>query len=140
MIEPLPAPPALRGGPRRVESSERARDLARVTEPGESGGERSVASALQRTYSAGQRLLLDRAELLVRDARQQFVVVARGVLLAGLGGAVALAGWIALMSATVLWLSTSLSVPESIAAVGGANLAIAAVLVWGGSRLIRWGE
>jgi hypothetical protein len=139
VIESLPAPPALRGGPRRVESSERARQLARATEQG-ADGERSVASALQRTYSVGQRLLLDRAELFVRDARDQFVGVGRGVLLAGLGGGVALAAWIALMGATVLWLSTSFSVPESIATVGGVNLAIAAVLVWGASRAIRSGS
>jgi hypothetical protein len=144
VIESLPIPPPRAAGSRRLlessESTDRVRDVARLEVRDGSRGGRSVASALQRTYTAGQQLLLDRTELLIRDAQQQLTVVARGVLLTGIGALVAAVGWLALMSASVLWLRTWWSLPESIAAVAAANLTIACVLVWRGSRAIGSGE
>jgi hypothetical protein len=140
VIESLPIPPPRTADPRRLTENDRVRDVARLEVRDRSRGERSVASALQRTYTAGQQLLLDRTELLIRDAQQHFAVVAKGVLLTGIGALVAAVGWLALMSASVLWLRTWCSLPESIAAVAGANLAIACVLVWRGSRAIGSGE
>lgn len=152
MIESLPIPPPRGAEPRRLPENDRVRDVARLEVRDRSHdvarlevrdrsrGERSVASALQRTYTAGQQLLLDRTELLIRDAQQHFTVVAKGVLLTGIGALVAAVGWLALMSASVLWLRAWFSLPESIAAVAGVNLVIACVLVWRGSRAIGSGE
>jgi hypothetical protein len=138
VIESLPVPPPRTSDDRRLESSDRVRDLARL-ELRDGSRERSVARDLQRAYSAAQQLLLDRTELLVRDAREQLAAVARGALLTGLGGLVGLVGWLALMSAAVLWLRASLSLAESIAAVAAVHLTIASLLVWRGSRAIGSG-
>jgi hypothetical protein len=138
VIESLPAPPPRATDERRLGSSDRVRELARL-ELRDGSREGSVAGALQRAYSAGQQLLLDRTELLLRDAQRQFATVARGVLLTGLGGLLAVVGWLALMSAAVLWLRPSLSVAEGIAAVAAVHLTIASLLVWRGSRAMGSG-
>lgn len=94
--------------------------------------ESSLVDALSRVMEAGQRVLVDRVELVLAEAR--------GALYASLGDAslagfavffLLLPGWLAALALAVFWLGQRWSFEASLAALSLAQLVLGvAVLTW----------
>jgi hypothetical protein len=87
--------------------------------------ESSIGDALERTYEAGQSLIVQRIDLLVAESK--LLAQSGGMLV--LGVVVALAGWLYLMQGVIDGLAQHLPRFAVELGVGFAHLAIAAVVV-----------
>ncbi len=90
----------------------------------------TVIESMGNAYGAGQRLILDRIELLVLQATETSARFARTGALAASGVALVGLGWMCLVGAALAWLAPSWSWPVALGfagmmhvAAGGAFLA-----------------
>lgn len=99
--------------------------------------ESSLVDALTRGIEAGQRLIIDRIELLRLDALELLGRAERGGLLIVFGAMLAMVGWIGIGAAVVVWLTAYLTPAASAAIVGAIHLAAGATLAGAGIHYAR---
>ena len=89
--------------------------------------EPSVASAIVEVLDAGQRVVLDRIELLALEARAAGAgaIASLAFLMCGLG--LLLVGWVAANALVIVLIARTWTPAEGIALVAGVNLAAGAV-------------
>ncbi len=97
----------------------------------------STASALAHVFEAGQRVVIDRIDLALLEARFVADRSIRGALLLGLGAFLAAVGWCALSAVAILLLAPRLEMIVSLAIVGAANGSLGAVCLAAGGRHTR---
>jgi hypothetical protein len=88
--------------------------------------EPTVGAALERTYEAGQSLIVRRLDLLVAESK----LLAQSGALALIGGVIALLGWILLVQGAVDGLSQRFPRYAVELGVGLVHLALAAMLLF----------
>lgn len=88
--------------------------------------EPSIGGALERTFEAGQSLVVRRIDLLVTEAK----VLAQSGAMVVLGAVVGLIGWIYLVNGAIEGLATRYPRFAVVLAAGGIHLVIAALLVF----------
>ena len=88
---------------------------------------------MTRVLDAGDRLLVERLELLRTEVRGDMVRALAGSGLAVAGGLLLLAGWGVLMAALVVGLAAVVSTAGALGLVGGLHFVVGAGLLWAGS-------
>lgn len=95
-----------------------------------------VGEAISRVAEAGQNLVVDRLDLLKVEAKaalDEKVTAAteagKAVGLGAAGALIATAGWCTVMVAVGWWLSRLITVPGSIALIGGAHLLVGLIVL-----------
>jgi hypothetical protein len=98
----------------------------------ESERESSLVEALSRVMEAGQRVLVDRVELVVVEARSALQAMAGDAALAGFAVLfLLLPAWLCALALAALWLGARWSLEASLAALALAQLALGAgLLAW----------
>jgi hypothetical protein len=98
----------------------------------ESERESSLVEALSRVLEAGQRVLVDRLELVLAEARGALQGVAGDATLAGFAVLfLLLPAWLSALALAALWLGARWSLEASLAALALAQLALGAgILAW----------
>jgi hypothetical protein len=103
----------------------------------ETASEPSVVSAFGRAVEAGQRLLVNRMDLIRLDILDLIARTQRGAVLIIFGAVVTMAGWLAISVAAVLVMERSLPLPLSAALAGVGNAVLGAALVAAGIQRTR---
>ncbi len=83
----------------------------------------TVVEAVERAYGAGQRLVVDRIDLLTLQATETWERLVRRGKSAAIGVALAGLGWLCLVGALLSWLSAVWSWPSALALVGTLHVA-----------------
>ncbi|MBK7974908.1 MAG: phage holin family protein [Deltaproteobacteria bacterium] len=89
----------------------------------------SVSDAIEQAYGAGQRLVVDRIDLLALQAAETWGDLTRGGSFAVAGGVVTALGWCCVVGALLAWLGPMWSWPLALALVGALHLAAGLALV-----------
>jgi hypothetical protein len=92
--------------------------------------ESGIGDALERTYEAGQSLIVQRIDLLVAESK---LLATNGAMLA-LGAAVALAGWLLLVQGVIDGLAQRHPRFAVEVAMGLAHVGLAALVLWRARR------
>lgn len=98
-----------------------------------------LVDSVVRALEAGQRVVLDRVDLLRFDLRQLASRTLSGALLVAVGAFLMAAAWVTWMGAVVVWLQQYLSLGASLAAVAAATTGFGAGAVAIGIRRGRIG-
>ena len=88
--------------------------------------EPSLVDSVIRVLEAGQRLVLDRVDLLRFDLSQLAARTLGGAVLIGVGAFLLAGAWFMSMGAVVVWLQQYLSLSASLAAVAAATAGVGA--------------
>ncbi len=91
---------------------------------------------MTRVLDAGDRLLVERLELLRTEVRGDVTRALAGSGLAMGGGILLLTGWGVLMAALVVGLAAVMPTGAALAVVGGFHFVVGAGLLWGASARI----
>ena len=91
-----------------------------------SSSEPELVDSVVRALEAGQRVVLDRVDLLRFDLRQLASRTLSGALLIVTGAFLLAAAWVTGMAAAVVWLQQYLSLCASLAAVAAATAGVGA--------------
>lgn len=105
----------------------------------EASREPSIVDALLRVFESGQRIVVDRVDLARYDLAQIAVGALRGTALIGVGAVLLAGAWFALMAGLVVWLHQVmlLSLPVSLALVGGLNAVVGGLAIAAGVERAR---
>ena len=98
-----------------------------------------LVDSVVRALEAGQRLVLDRVDLLRFDLRQLASRALSGALLVAVGAFLLAGAWVTWMGAVVVWLQQYLSLGASLAAVAAATAGFGAGAIAIGIRRGRIG-
>lgn len=90
----------------------------------------SPGAAVARAVESGQRMLLDRLELVRLELQETLRSTIKATMLAAIGGVVLALGWVVLMAALVILLNRWLPLSACLAIVGGAHLVAGAVALF----------
>lgn len=104
-----------------------------------SPSEPRLVDSVVRALEAGQRVVLDRVDLLRFDLRQQAGRTLSGALLVAVGAFLVAAAWVAGMGAVVVWLQQYLVLYASLAVVAAATAVVGAAAMAIGMRRGRTG-
>ena len=99
-----------------------------------SSSEPRIVDAAIRIFEAGQRVILDRVDLARLDLAQAASAAVRGAALIALGAVLLAGAWFSAMGGVVVWLQTYLTLPASLAVVGGLSAVVGAAAVTIGVR------
>jgi Putative Actinobacterial Holin-X, holin superfamily III len=102
--------------------------------------EPSLVDSVIRVLEAGQRLVLDRVDLLRFDLSEFASRTLGGALLIGVGAFLLAGAWFTLMGAVVVWLHEYLSLFASLAAVAAATAGFGAGAIAIGMRRGQIGQ
>lgn len=91
--------------------------------------EPSLVGSLGRVIEAGQRIVVNRIDLVRVDVLDIIARTVRGSAMVVIGGVILLVGWVALSCAAILVGEMFVSLPASAAIVGLANAALGAAFV-----------
>jgi len=91
--------------------------------------EESLGSLVGRAVDLAQRVAIDEFRLLRIESREELVSLARRAAGIAFGGVCFVLAWIALWSAVVVWLESSLSLTARLGVVGIAQAMLGAALV-----------
>ena len=96
--------------------------------------EPSLVDSVIRVLEAGQRLVLDRVDLVRFDLSQLAARTLGGAVLIGIGAFLLAGAWFISMGAVVVWLQQYLSLSASLAAVAAATAGVGAGAIANGIR------
>lgn len=96
--------------------------------------EPSLADSLVRIFEAGQRVILDRLDLVYFDLSQLAVRTLHGAALIVIGSVLLTGAWFTLIAGVVVWLQQYMTLTASLIIVAGVNAALGAVAVSIGLR------
>ncbi len=83
----------------------------------------TIVECIEDAYGAGQRLVVDRIELLALQASETSAVFLRTGAIAGCGAMLIGLGWVCLVGAVLVWLEPAWSWPVALAFVGTMHVA-----------------
>lgn len=92
--------------------------------------DRTLWTAATRVLDAGERLLVERLDMLRVEVRGDVSRAVSGSGLVAVGGVLAVSGWGVLMAAVVVALAPVVTPAVSLAIVGGVHLLLGGVLLW----------
>jgi Putative Actinobacterial Holin-X, holin superfamily III len=107
-----------------------------ATSAGEPRAEPSVFDALVRVFEAGQRIVLDRIEMVRLDFDRATMRTLRGTVWVVVGAILTVSSWIGLMAALAMWLyeSRALPLPASLVAVAVLTAVVGTAAIAAGLR------